>query len=153
MAIIHHMKLLAVTLTALLSLSGCKERTGYDWLDAQVVRDFEKMADLTNAVMRSSVSYCDYGCDYVCSLNPEPSIYRDLAEQNFDRMIELRDRAKRSGLVFDVREKSGIIYDPRIPPELSPDEVGPEKLICLQRQREDIEQIESLLNQLGQKRT
>ncbi|MHA6318286.1 hypothetical protein ACXYN8_11575 [Altererythrobacter sp. CAU 1778] len=147
------MKRLAVTIIALLLVGGCKEPTGSDWLDPLIIRDFDKRVELTNAVRRSRFSYCFYGCDHVCSIDPEPTIYRDLDEQIFNRMIEVRDRAKRSGLVFEVREKSGIIYEPRIPPELSPEEVGPAKLICLQRQRDDIEEIESLLDQLAPKGT
>lgn len=135
--------------------AGCQDRSGIDWLDPLIVRDFDKRVDLTNALdltlplfLRRN-SYCDYGCDHVCSMPPEPEIYRDLEEQNRKKMSEVRDRAKRSGLLFDVQEKSGIIYDPRLPHDLAPDEVAPAKLLCLQRQRDHIERIESLLDSLA----
>lgn len=136
-----------------LALVGCQDRTGVDWLDPFVVRDYEDRVDLTFALdltrplSSRRFSYCDYGCDHVCSIVPEPSIYSDLDEQYRKKMSEVRERAERSGLIFEVQQ-SGIIYDPRVPPELSPEDVAPAKLMCLQMQREHIERIETLLDRL-----
>lgn len=154
-----HMKQSIFALVFLVLVGGCQDRTGIDWLDPLVVRDFDKRADLTIALdlnrplyLRRN-SYCDYGCDHVCSMAPEPTIHRDLEEQNRKQMNEVQDRAEKSGLLFDVQEMSGIIHDPRRVPELSPDEVGPAKLVCLQRQREHIKRIESLLDSLTRSET
>lgn len=140
-------------------VGGCQDRTGIDWLDPLVVRDFDKRADLTIALdlnrpsSQRRYSYCDYGCEHVCSIVHEPSIYRDLEEQNRKKMSEVRDRAERSGLLFDVQGQSGIIYDPGHIPDLAPDKVGPAKLVCLQRQMDHIKRIESLLDSLTRSET
>lgn len=145
-------------LLVLILVGGCQDRTGIDWLDPLVVRDFDKRADLTFALdlhlplSWRRYSYCDYGCKSVCSIVPEPPIYRDLEQQNRKEMNEVRDRAEGSGLLFDV-QKSGIIYEPEPIRDLSPDEVGPAKLVCLQRQQDHIKRIQSLLNSLTRSET
>ena len=142
-----------IAVIALFFVTGCQDRTEIEWLDTVIVRDYEDRVDLTNALDLARPlsarrrTYCDYGCDHVCSIVPEPSIYSTLDEQYSSKMSELRKRAERSDLVFEVQE-SGIIYDPRVPPELSPEEVPSAKLACLQRQREHIERIENLLDKL-----
>lgn len=142
-----------ITVVSLVLVAGCQDRTEIEWLDPFVVRDYEDRVDLTNALdlalplSARRRTYCDYGCDHVCSIDPEPTIYADLDQRNRERMSEAIDQAEGSGLAFDV-EKSGIIYDPRVPLDLSPEEVAPAKLTCLQRQREHIERIETLLDKL-----
>ena len=142
-----------IAVVSIVLVAGCQDRTGIEWLDPFVVRDYEDRVDLTLALdltrplFSRRYSYCDYGCDHVCSIVPEPNIYSDLDQRKRKRMSELRKRAERSGLTFEV-QISGIIYEPRDPPELSPEEVAPAKLMCLQRQREHIERIETLLDRL-----
>lgn len=142
-----------IAVVSIVLVAGCQDQTEIEWLDPFVVRDYEDRVDLTNALDLARPpsarrrTYCDYGCDHVCSIMPEPTTYADLDQRNRKRMSELRKRAERSGLTFEV-QNSGIIYDPRVPPELSPEEVAPAKLICLQRQREHIERIETLLDKL-----
>lgn len=153
------MKRSIFALLVLILVGGCQDRTGIDWLDPLVVRDFDKRVDLTIALDLDRplswrrYSYCDYGCEHVCSIVPEPSIYRDLEQQNRKKMNEVRDRAEKSDLLFDVQGKSGIIYEPGHIRDLSPDEVGPAKLVCLQRQQDHIKRIESLLNGLTRSET
>ena len=149
-----HLKSFVAVIT-LVSVAGCHDRTGVEWLDPFIVRDYEDRVDLTNALDEARApsarrySYCDYGCDHVCTDFPEVTIYRNLDKEYRKKMSELRKRAERSGLIFEV-QPSGIVYDRRVHPELAAEEVAPAKLTCLQRQREHIERIETLLDRLSQ---
>ncbi len=140
----------SMPLAAIALLCGCKNQTGQDWLDPILVSDYTERAELTYA-FRDATSFCAFGCMQICAMTPEPEVHNKLAEENFTAFTGLRERASESGLLLDLPRKPGPIIMPLTPRDLSEDEIGPTKLECIEKHREHIDGIETLLDRLAPK--